>query len=85
MLSTDDFKKLLQLFPTKEELRQELEKNREEMATKDDFRRAMTILDQVLKEVLAMRQEQTFHVQSHEDIKQDLSAIKKHISFPQAH
>ena len=85
MLSPDDFKKLLQLFPTKEELRQELEKIREEMATKDDFRQVMTVLDKVLKEVLAMRQEQTMHVQSHEDIKQDLTVIKKHIDFPQAH
>lgn len=40
----------------------EFEKVREEMATKDDFRKVMTVLDHVLKEVLAMRQEQTFHV-----------------------
>ncbi len=49
MLTADDFEKLVQLFPTKEELRQELEKIREETATKEDSRRLMTVLDKVLK------------------------------------
>lgn len=63
MLTTDDLKKLIQLFATKEELRQELEKIREEMVTKYELRKVMTVLDKVLHEVLAMRQEQNFHVQ----------------------
>lgn len=75
MLTGDDIKKLEQKFATKKDLEKfatkidlaglevkmnlEFEKVREEMATKDDFRKAMTVLDKVLKEVLAMRQEQT--------------------------
>lgn len=73
MLTADDFKKLIQVFATKGEL-QEM---REEMATKEDFRKVMTVLDKVLKEVLAMRQEQTFHVQKHTDIDYRLDAMER--------
>ncbi len=59
MITADDLGKLVRTFPTKEELKQELEKIREETASKDDLRKVMTVLDKVLKEVLAMRQEQT--------------------------
>ena len=76
MLTEDDYKKLLQFFPTKEEVRQELQKIREEMATKDDFRTVMTVLDKVLKEVLAMRQEQTMHVEDHRRIDTRLDILE---------
>lgn len=77
MLTKNDFDKLTGLFPTREETRQEFEKIREEMATKDDLRQVMTVLDKVLKEVLAMRQEQEFHVQKHRDIDEEIAAIKR--------
>ena len=80
MLTEDDFKKLVQLFATKEELRQELEKIREEMATKDELRKVMTVLDKVLHEVLAMRQEQDIHVQKHRDIDERLDKIESTFS-----
>ncbi len=69
MLTDADIKKLVLemagTFVTKEELRQEFEKIREEMATKDEFRDVITKLDAVYKEVLAVRHEQDFHVQKH--------------------
>ena len=80
MLTAEDFQKLIQLFVTKEEFHQELEKIREEMASKDDFRRVMTVLDKVLKEVLDMRQEQTMHVQSHDDIREEITVIQKKLN-----
>lgn len=77
MITADDLGKLVQTFPTKEELKQELEKIREETASKDDLRKVMTVLDKVLKEVLAMRQEQTMHVVDHSRINDRLEAIEK--------
>lgn len=77
MITADDLGKLVQTFPTKEELRQELEKISEETASKDDLRRVMTVLDKVLKEVLDMRQEQTMHVGDHRRIDARFEAIEK--------
>lgn len=85
-----EFKKTVATLATKAELHQveanlqgqiidvrlEVVKVREEMATKDNFRSVMTLLDKVLKEVLDMRQEQTFHVQSHRDIEERLDKIE---------
>lgn len=80
MLTDKDFEKLLKLFPTGEEFKQELEKIREEMATKDDLRKLMVVLDKVLKEVLDMRQEQTMHVQTHRDIEDEIESVKKKLN-----
>jgi len=77
MLTNEDIKKLLDVLPTKEEMKQELERIREETASKDDMRSVMTTLDKVLKEVLVMRQEQTFHTQKHEDIDQRLDKLEQ--------
>lgn len=84
MLTANDIKKLEQKFPTKIDLAKleikmnlEFEKVREEMATKDDLRKVMTVLDKVLKEVLAMRQEQTMHVEDHRRISDRFEAIEK--------
>lgn len=84
MITDADVKKLKKEFATKEDLLRtkfELEdgigKIEENMATRDDFRRVMTVLDKVLKEVLAMRQEQTMHVEDHRRIGARLDAIEK--------
>lgn len=93
MITDEDIKKLTQKFATKEDLKQfatkidlarleikmnlEFEKVREDMATKDDFRKVMTVLDKVLKEVLDMRQEQTMHVEDHRRINSRLEAIEQ--------
>ncbi len=77
MITADDLGKLVQTFPTKAELKQELEKIREETASKDDLRKVMTVLDKVLKEVLAMRQEQSFHVGAHDEINRRLDVIEE--------
>ena len=82
MLTNNDFKKLIQTFVTKEEFKQELERVREEMVTKDEHREVMTTLDKVLKEILAMRQEQTFHVQKHVDIDQRLDKLEEVTNLP---
>lgn len=62
------------------DVRLDIKSIREEMATKDDFRKVVTILDKVLKEVLDMRQEQTMHVQSHRDIEDEIKNIKKKLN-----
>lgn len=79
-------KKDLERFATKLELSKlEVDMNlgfdkiREEMATKDEFRQVMTILDKVLKEVLAMRQDQDIHTQKHRDIDEEIEAIKQSV------
>lgn len=59
------------------DMKVEFVKIREEMATKDDFRKVMTVLDKVLKEVLVMRQEQTMHVEDHRRINERFKAIEK--------
>ena len=76
-MTNDDFKKMVQTFVTKTEFDQRIEKLEERVATKDDFRQVMTVLDKVLKEVLAMRQEQTFHVQKHIEIDQRLGKLEE--------
>lgn len=84
MITDADITKLKKEFATKEdllrtkfELEDRIGKIEENMATKDDFRRVMTVLDKVLKEVLAMRQEQTMHVENHRRINDRLDAIEK--------
>lgn len=83
MLTDADIKKLLlemaRSFVTKEELRQEFEKIREEMATKNESRDIMTKLDAVFKEVKDMRQEQDMHVQQHRDISDRLDKLESPI------
>ncbi|MCL5785020.1 MAG: hypothetical protein M1142_06750 [Patescibacteria group bacterium] len=75
MLTLDDIKKLTEVFTT----RQDLEKLQEEMATKNDWREVMTMVDNVLGEVKAMREEQTAHYQQHEDIDQEITGIKRRL------
>lgn len=81
-MTDKDFNKLIQIFPTREETRQEFEKVREEMTTKDDFRKVMTVLDKVLKEVLAMRQEQAMHVEDHRRIDSRLEVLEQISATP---
>ncbi len=68
MLTSNDIKLLIDNFKTRAEADEDLRKLREEMATKDELRKVMTTLDKVLHEVLAMRQEQDFHVQKHQQL-----------------
>lgn len=84
MITDADITKLKKEFATKEdllrtkfELEDRIGKIEENMATKDDFRQVMTALDKVLKEVLAIRQEQTMHVEDHRRINDRLDAIEK--------
>lgn len=65
MLTATDIKLLVETFKTRAEADEDLRRLEEKMATKYDFRKVMTVLDIVLKEVLAMRQEQTFHTQEY--------------------
>ncbi|MDD2823519.1 MAG: hypothetical protein PHQ59_05580 [Candidatus Daviesbacteria bacterium] len=75
MLTVEDIKKLVEVFSTRSEINQELEKIREEMATKEDLREVMTKVDAVFGEVKAMREEQVSHYLQHED------NDKEHIIF----
>ena len=63
MLTISDIKKLTEVFVTK----QEFNKRMENVATKDDFRKVMTTVDNVFGEVKAMREELAIHFQSHDD------------------
>lgn len=85
MLTSQDIKLLVESFKTRSEADEDLRKLEEKMATKDDFRQAMIVLDKVLKEVLAMRQEQDFHTQEHRDIRDEINAIKKRSLSPKLH
>lgn len=63
MLTVGDIKKLIEVFATK----QDLNEFREEVATKEEQRQIMTLVDSVLGEVKTMRDEQAIHFQDHED------------------
>ncbi len=81
MITDDDIKKLSKVFATKEDL--------ESFATKDDLRgfatkddlhdledKLMTLVDAVYQEVVAMRQEQSMHFQSHREIDDRLNKLE---------
>lgn len=55
MLTPKEIGTLIERFSAVFATKQELEKIREEMATKDELRKVMTALDRVLHEVLAIR------------------------------
>lgn len=79
MLTKQDINLLLEHFVTKTEFNQTIERLEEKMATKEDQDRVMTTLDQVLKEVIAFRQEQAAHFQQHEDTNNEIKNIKKEL------
>lgn len=85
MLTTQDIAKMTQLFTTKAELKQEIEKVREEMATKQDMNKVMTMLDAVMSELKDMCQEQTFHVQDHRNIKEEVDELKERVTKIEKH
>lgn len=72
MLTPEDIKKLLEVFTTKQELKEMLDT----VATKEQFEQFMEKLDTVLGEVKDVRQEQSFHAGRHEEITDDIEAIK---------
>ena len=79
MLNEKDIELLLEHFVTKTEFNQTIERLEEKMATKEDQNRVMTTLDQVLKEVIAVRQEQAAHFHQHEDTNNDIKDLKKRV------
>ncbi len=74
MLTTDDIRKLIDgltaIFTTKEDLQKLDDK------FYNKFQDVLTKLDGVYKEVKDMRQEQTIHVQQHEDTRDRLDKIE---------
>ncbi len=75
MLTLTDINKLTRIFATKHEL-QEV---REEMATKDDMRRAITMLENVMGELKIMREEQIVHAYVHEEITEYIKDLKSRV------
>lgn len=74
----EDLKKLdLDVIRLRIEMNERFEKIEDTMATKDDFRNFMVVLDKVLKEVLAMRDEQNIHVGDHMRINDRFEAIEQ--------
>jgi len=65
MLSKSDIKKLVDVFATKGELKQDLDRMREEMVTKEQFGQVIDKLDVVYGELKDFRQEQTVHLGQH--------------------
>lgn len=72
MLTISDIKKLTQIFVTK----QDLEVLKEEVASKEDFRKVFNLLESTYGEIKNIRQEQTFHQVVHEDMKAKLQNIE---------
>lgn len=85
MLTKKDKELLLEHFVTKTEFDQAIEKLATKEETNKKFDLVMTTLDKVLKEVIAMRQEQTIHYQQHEDINTESKDIKKRIKKLEDH
>lgn len=76
MLTTKDIDKLMAVFATKHDL-EELERRMEEkFATKEDHDRVMNLVDKVLGEVKAMREEQAAHQLAHDDIQERFAKIE---------
>ncbi len=76
MLTVDDIKKLVEVFATKEDLKQEVANlvGKEEFDQfKDDI---FTKIDKVYGEVKAMREEQSMHSFRHDDTEKRLDAIE---------
>lgn len=75
MLSTNDIRKLIEVFATKEDL--------EELVTKTEFRKTLNDvldkLDAVYGELKDFRQEQSAHHQIHEDIQDEIVTIKQRL------
>lgn len=91
MITDEDIKKLAKKFATKNDLqnikldlakvefnlRTEIEEIKEKMATKDDFRRFMTVLEKTFTEVKKMREEQSAHFGEHRLINDRLDDIER--------
>lgn len=84
MITDDDIKKLAKKFATKMDLAQvefnlkeEIEDLKERMATKDDFRKFMTMLENTFTEVKKMREEQSAHFGEHRLINDRLYDIER--------
>ena len=76
MITGDDVVKLSQVFATKEEFRLMEERMTEKFATKDQWNLVMNLVDKVLVEVKAMREEQAVHFSIHEEVNQRLDKLE---------
>jgi hypothetical protein len=76
MLTQDDIIKMKEVFATKQDLADLREDLTEKMATKEQFNQVMNGVDTVIGELKAFREEQAAHFLKHEEIDQDLAAIK---------
>ncbi len=79
MLTSKDIKLLIESFKPRAELEYDLQRLEENMASRDDFRKVMTQLDAVIKELKDFRLEQSSHTQEHNDIRDEINAVKKRI------
>ena len=85
MLTKKDIELLIENFVTRTEFDQAIEKLATKEETNKKFDLVMTTLDKVLKEVIAMRQEQAAHYQQHEDINTDIRGLKKRVKKLEDH
>ena len=75
-LSLDDIQKLTDVFATKEDLRNSIERIEEKMATKKDLDRILNAINQVLKELPTTRQEQIVLSQQMNEVQDRLELIE---------
>jgi len=74
MITDEDINKLLTIFATKEELRQLEERMNNNI--KDQSNMILTLVDKVLVEVKATREEQAVHFATHDDINTRLDRLE---------
>lgn len=80
MLTVDDIKKLTKVFATK----QDIARIEENMATKVDFRKYMTMIENTFTEVKKIREEQSAHFNEHRRINDRLDSIERVTVIAQA-
>lgn len=76
MLTKDDIRRLIEVFATREDLKQEIQRLDEKMVTKDQFKRVIEMLDEVMGEVKTVREEQSIHANQHEEIHERLDKLQ---------
>lgn len=77
MITDADIKNLVTAFKTRAESDVDIEKQTERFDLK--FNQVLDRLDAVFKELQDFRQEQSFHIQSHMDIDEAITATKKRL------
>lgn len=77
MLTQKDLTLLSQTFATKAELRHEISRLEEKMMTREEGNRLYKLVDTVLGEVKAMREEQAVHAYRHDRTDERLDKIEQ--------